>query len=79
MLRPIYAGINGKLDPATNKYKFSVDFDNNQADDVIQFIEPYFQRSEIDGSTYWFGYTFNDGQSNPRRDEFIDLFWCRST
>lgn len=71
MLRPIYAGINGKLDPATNKYKFSVDFDNNQADDVIQFIEPYFHESSIDANTYWFGYSFNDGQSNPRRDEFI--------
>jgi len=73
MLRPIYAGINGKLDPATNKYKFSVDFDNNQPDDVIQFIEPFFQKSAIDGSTYWFGYAFNDGQANPRRDEFIEF------
>lgn len=70
-LKPIYAGINGKLDKESGKYKFKVDFDNNTDDDVIKFIEPYFHESSIDQYTYWFGYSFNDGQSNPRRDEFI--------
>ena len=73
VLRPVYAGINGKLNKDTGKYEFEVDFDNNTEDDVVKFIEPYFQKSEIDTNTYWFGYAFNDGQSNPRRDEFIEF------
>lgn len=71
MLHKVYAGISGHLDNETNKYKFTVDFDNNSNDDVIKFISPYFSTSSIDDNTYWFGYSFNDGQSNPRRDEFI--------
>ena len=71
--RPIYAGISGKLDTVSNKYKFKVDFDKNSNDDVIKFIEPYFCQSTIDDNTYWFGYSFNDGQPNPRRDEFIEF------
>lgn len=70
---PVYAGISGKLDDKTNKYKFVVDFEQNSADDVVKFVEPYFHQSAIDGNTYWFGYSFNDGQPNPRRDEFIEF------
>ena len=73
MLKPIYAGISGKLNSKTNKYEFTVDFNLNSDDDVIKFIEPYFQTSAIDGNVYWFGYSFNDGQANPRRDEFIEF------
>lgn len=71
--KPIYAGINGKFDKNSNKYKFKVDFDNNTDNDVIKFIEPYFKQSRIDNNTYWFGYSFNDEQANPRRDEFIEF------
>ena len=73
LLNPVYAGISGKLDLISNKYRFKVDFNSNTADDVIKFSEPYFQQSAIDGNVYWFGYSFNDGQSNPRRDEFIQF------
>lgn len=71
--RSIYAGISGKLDKKTGKYKFNVDFEKNTADDVVKFIEPYFRKSLIDNNVYWFGYSFNDGQSSPRRDEFIQF------
>lgn len=73
VLKPVVAGISGKLNTQTNKYEFTVDFNSNDDDDVIKFIEPYFQRSAIDGNTYWFGYSFNDGQANPRRDELIEF------
>lgn len=72
LIKPVYAGINGKLNE-DGKYKFEVYFDNNTNDDVVKFIEPYFYKSSIDDYTYWFGYKFNDGQSNPRRDEFIQF------
>ena len=72
-LRPVYTGISGKLDKESNKYKFVVDFENNSEDDVIKFVEPYFHQSAIDDNVYWFGYSFNDGQANPRRDEFIEF------
>lgn len=73
LVKPVYAGINGKLNKKTGKYDFKVDFENNSKNDVVKFIEPYFQQSTIDTHTYWFGYSFNDGQSNPRRDEFIQF------
>lgn len=71
--RQIYAGISGKYNEEAQKFEFKVDFDSNSSDDVIQFIKPYFQQSQLDGNTYWFGYSFNDGQSNPRRDQFIEF------
>ena len=73
LLRKVYAGISGKYDENSKRYKFSVDFDKNDNDDVVKFIEPFFRQSSIDGNTYWFGYSFNDGQPNPRRDEFIQF------
>lgn len=73
LVRKVYAGISGKYDENLKKYRFTVDFDNNTDNDVIKFIEPFFKQSSIDGNTYWFGYSFNDGQSNPRRDEFIEF------
>lgn len=73
LVKPIYAGISGKLNKKTNKYDFKVDFENNSKNDVVKFIEPYFQQSNIGDNVYWFGYSFNDGQSNPRRDEFIEF------
>ena len=72
-LLPVYAGINGQYDSEEKRYKFKVDFDNNTSDDVVKFIEPYYRQSRIDNYTYWFGYSFNDGQSTPRRDEFIEF------
>lgn len=72
-MRLVYAGISGTLNPETNKYQFKVDFEDNTDDDVVQFLKPYFHQSVIDENTYWFGYCFNDGQSNPRRDEFIEF------
>ena len=72
-VKPIYAGISGKFNKEKGKFDFKVDFDDNSDDDVIKFIEPFFQKSKIDDNTYWFGYSFNDGQSNPRRDEFIEF------
>lgn len=73
LLKPVYAGISGKLNEDSGQYKFIVDFDNNTEDDVVKFVEPYFQKSTIDDNTYWFGYSFNDGQTNPRRDQFIEF------
>ncbi len=73
VVKKIFAGINGRFDEKTGKYKFEVNLDGNSEDDVIQFVEPYFQQSTIDDNTYWFGYSFNDGQPNPRRDEFIEF------
>ena len=71
--RPIYAGISGKYNEDKGKYDFVVDFERNSDGDVVKFIEPFYCRSSIDNYTYWFGYSFNDGQSNPRRDEFIEF------
>lgn len=72
-VRPVYAGISGKFNKAKQKFDFKIDFDNNTDDDVIKFVEPYFYQSTIEKDVYWFGYSFNDGQSNPRRDEFIEF------
>ncbi len=72
-IKLIQAGISGKLNEATNKYDFTVDFNNNSSEDVIQFIEPYFFESSINDDVFWFGYKFNDGVDSKLRKEFIEF------
>ena len=72
-LKPIFFGINPKLNEETNKYEFTLDFDDNQYNDVVQFIEPYFFESKIDDDVFYFGYKFNDGVDSKLRKEFIEF------
>lgn len=73
LLRPVYCGVGYEFDESSGKYKFNLDFENNQDNDIIKFVEPYFKQSTIDRYTYWFGYGFNDGQEQERRNQFIEF------
>ena len=69
--KSITCGINPKRDSESNNYTFDINFDNNAPNDVVQFIEPFYQESRIDDDVFWFGYKFNDGVDSDLRKAFI--------
>lgn len=71
-LQNIYCGIRGTYNNSTRKYDFTVDFDGNTDEDVVQFIKPYFTQSLYEDSVYWFGYRFNGKLDKAYRDAFIE-------
>lgn len=69
----ITCGINPRYNEETKEYTFDIDFDENQDSDVIQFLEPYYFESKLDGDVFWFGYKFNDGVDSKLRKAFINF------
>ena len=53
VLKNIYCGISGQPKSDGSGFDFSVDFDENSAEDIIQFIEPYFTQSTYKDNVYW--------------------------
>lgn len=67
----IFCGISGKPDSKGN-YSFTVDFNHNTDDDVIQFVEPFNIEKPMAGvDICWFGYQYNPNIKGAYRQQCI--------